>query len=394
MFEHVVLRRAEGGSPVTAGQIAESLLYYQKVHVVIDRGTLFQLVKQIGIDHLKLLLKRPELSAVYCEENLATHTKSVGVTQFHDYLAFSLGGDQATKLNSPEERTAYELERQGTPRKVAREFSKWFTNRVPMRKYTGNHFVKGGIPAAARRDLSDAEFVRDAVRQAIAALSEGRTVDDSLHFELMHTEQGYCAFSNIDFDAINTRRAAMVPPLDPVTVAYLLSNILDARADLAMASYYGGDFVTSAVTSAIIRTRYSEVLRRSQLNLESRQQFVDVVLPDAPSLSEAIDAGERSIDDFFRLLDKGGRFKSWLGAVNPDENLVRAYIREITSEPSIQGTVAKTLRYALTTALGFVNPVAGLVAGGADSFVVDKLFSGWRPNHFVVKKLLPFVRGY
>jgi hypothetical protein len=299
MFEHVVLRRAEGGSPVTAGQIAEALLYYQKVHVVIDRGTLFQLVKQVGIDHLKLLLKRPELTAVYCEENLATHTKSVGVTQFHDYLAFSLAGDQSTKLNSPEERTAYELERQGTPRKVAREFSKWFTNRVPMRKYTGNHFVKGGIPAAARRDLSDAEFVRDAIRQAVAALSEGQTVDDSFQFELMHTEQGYCAFSNIDFDAINTRRADMVPPLEPVTVAYLLSNILDARADLAMASYYGGDFVTSAVTSAIIRIRYSEVLRRSQLNVESRQQFVDVVLPDAQVCPKpSMQASARSMTSF------------------------------------------------------------------------------------------------
>ncbi|MDC6134168.1 hypothetical protein [Burkholderia gladioli] len=394
MFEHVVLRRAEAGSPVTAGQIAEALLYYQKVHLVIDRGTLFQLVKQVGIDRLKLLLKRPELSAVYCEENLATHTTPVGVTQFHDFLAFTLTGDQNTKLNSPEERTAHQLERQGIPRKIAREFSKWFTNRVPIRKYTGNPFVKGGIPAAAKLDLSDAEFVREAIRQAIAASSEGQIVDDGLQFELMHTEQGYCAFSNIDFDAINTRRAKMVPPLEPVTVAHLLGNILDARADLAMASYYGGDFVTSAVTSAIIRVRYAEVLRRSQLNAESRQQFVDIVLSDAPSLSEAVDAGERSIDDFFRLLDKSDRFRNWLGAVNPDDNLVRAYFREITSEPSIQGTTAKTLRYALTTALGFVNPFAGVVAGGADSFVVDKLFSGWRPNHFVVKKLSPFVRGY
>jgi len=394
MFEHVVLRRDEGGSPITAGQIAEALLYYQKVHVTIDRGTLFQLVKQIGIDRLKRLLQRPELSAVYCEENLATHTTLVGVTQFHDYLVFSLSGDQNTKLNSPEERMAYELERQGILRKVAKEFSKWFANGIPIRKYSGNHFVEGGIPAAARHDLSDAEYVRAAIRQAIAGISGDQTDNDGLRFKLLHTDLGYCAFSNIDFDAINARRAKMVPPLEPVTVAHLLSNILDARADLAMASYYGGDFVTSAVTSSIIRIRYAELLRRSQLNVESRQQFVDVVLLDAPSLSESVDAGERSIDDFFRLLDKSSRFRNWLGAVSPDENLVHAYIREITSEPWIQGFTAKTLRYALTTALGFINPVAGVVAGGADSLVIDKLLSGWRPNHFVVKGLLPFVRGY
>jgi len=41
MFEHIVLRRTEGGLPISVGQIAEALLYYQKVHLFIDRGTLF-----------------------------------------------------------------------------------------------------------------------------------------------------------------------------------------------------------------------------------------------------------------------------------------------------------------------------------------------------------------
>jgi len=379
---------------VTAGQVAEALLYYQKVHLVIDRGTLFQLVKQIGVDCLRQLLQRPELSSVYCEEDLGTHSTLVGVTQFHNYVAISFTGDLDNNLESPEERLAYQLERQGIPPKEAKNFSKWFSNRIPNRKYSGNHFVKGGIPAAAKRDLSDAEFVRKAIQKAIAASSEEYRLNDGLHFELLHTEQGFCAFSNIDFSAINSYRAKMTPPMEALTVAHFLSNILEARADMAMASHYGGDFVTSSVASSIIRVRYAELLRRSQLNSESRQQFVDVLLPDAPSLSEAIDSGERSVEDFFLLLDKGDRFKNWLGAVNPDQNLIHTYIRDITSEPWTQGIAVKTIRYALTTVLGLVGPVTGAVSGIADTFVVDKLLSGWRPNHFVVKNLSPFVRGH
>jgi hypothetical protein len=174
----------------------------------------------------------------------------------------------------------------------------------------------------------------------------------------------------------------MTPPLEAITVANLLTNILEARADLAMASYYGGDFVTSSVASSIIRVRYAELLRRSQLNTEARQQFVEVLLPQAPSLSEAIDSGERSMDEFFRLLDKGGRFRDWLGTVNPDDKLIHAYI------------TAKTIRYVLTTAAGaVVSPVTSAAVGFADSFVVDKLLSGWRPNHFIDRRLSPFVRG-
>jgi hypothetical protein len=394
MFEHVVLRRAEGGLPVTAGQIAEALLYYQKVHLVIDRGTLFQLVDQIGIDCLKRLLHRSELSSVYCGEDLGTHSTSVGVTQFHDFVAFSLTGDQRKTFESPHERIAYELERRGVPRSAAKNFSSWFAGRIPNQKYSGNHFVKGGIPAAARRDLSDADFVHEAIQQAIAASAEGYPIKEGLVFELMHTDLGYCAFSNIDFTSINSYRAKMTPPLDAITVANLLTNILEARADLAMASFYGGDFVTSSVASSIIRVRYAELLRRSQLNAESRQQFVEVVLPDAPSLSEAIDSGHRSMNEFFQLLDKGDRFRNWLGAANPDEKLIHAYIRDITSEPWTQGIAAKTIRYMLTTAVGaVVSPVTSAAVGFADSFVVDKLLSGWRPNHFIDRKLLPFVRG-
>jgi hypothetical protein len=65
MFDHVVLRRAGGGQTLSAGQIAEALLYYQKVHLVIDRGTLLGLVRQIGMSQLLRLLQRQDFSAVY-----------------------------------------------------------------------------------------------------------------------------------------------------------------------------------------------------------------------------------------------------------------------------------------------------------------------------------------
>jgi len=169
---------------------------------------------------------------------------------------------------------------------------------------------------------------------------------------------------------------------------------LDARADLALASFYGGDFVTSAVTSSIIQVRHAELLRRSKLNEDSRQQFTEVVLPDSPSLAEVIDSGERSFDDFLRMLDRAARFKDWLKAVNPDEDLIRTYMRDVSSEGWVQRLPAKSLRYVLTLALDATNPVVGLFSGFVDNFVVEKLLAGWRPNHFVSGKLSQFVQGH
>lgn len=395
MFDHIVLRRAEGGLPITAGRIAEALLYYQKLHVFIDRGTLFQLVKQIGTGRILALLDRTEVSAVYCEEMLVTYTDSVGVSQRHSYGAVTMAGHQDVgELKSPAERLQYDLERQGIARAEAKRFSGQFLARVPIRKLSGNHFVQGGITAAAKRDVLDLEYAKKALRCAVAATEGGYLIGEDLHLEIIDTELGFYVFTNIDFDRINRNRTQAMPPAEPLTIAHLLSGIFDATADLALASFYGGDFVTSTATSSIIQAKHGELLRRANLNLEARQRFSEVVLPDAPSLAEVVDSGERSFDDFLILLDRAGRFRDWLNAVNPDENLVRTYMRDISSEGWIQRLPAKSLRYILTLALDATNPVVGLASGLIDNFVVERLLAGWRPNHFVSGRLSPFVGGH
>lgn len=395
MFEHIVLRRATGGQPISAGYIAEALLYYQKLHLFVDRGTLFHLVKQIGTGGILTLLSRSDVSAVYCEEMLGTRTDSVGVSQYHNFVTFTLSGHKdAGELKSPADRLQYELERDGLPKKDAKQFSKAFLERVPIRKFSGNYFVDGGISASARLDLLDTEYAKKAIREAVAAMPGGYVVGDELNLEVIESNLGCFVFSNLNLDAINRRRSEASAPVEPITIAHLLSNLQDARADMALASFYGGDFVTSEVTSSIIQVRHMELLRRANLNSTSRREFIEVVLPDSPSLAEVIDSGERTLDDFLLLLDKAARFKDWLKKVNPDENLVRSYMRDITSEGWIQRLPAKSLRYILTLGLDATNPVAGLAAGFIDNFVVEKLLSGWRPNHFVAGRLEPFIRGY
>lgn len=395
MFEHIVLRRAEGGLPISAGYIAEALLYYQKVHVFIDRGTLFNLIQQIGTGRILPLLRRAEITAVYCEEMLGTHTESVGVCQFHNFVAMTMNGNRDVgQFKTPLERLQYDLERTSIPKAEIKRFTKAFLDLVPIRKFSGNHFLQGGITDAAKRDVQDVEYAGRAIRKAIAAGPGGYLVGDDLKFEVITSDLGMFVFTDLDLSYINLQRAQVIPPADPITIAHLLSNILDARADLALASFYGGDFVTSAVTSSIIQVRHTELLRRSKLNVDSREQFTEVVLPDSRSLAEIIDSGERSFDDFLSLLDRAARFKDWLKGVNPDEDLIRTYMRDVSSEGWIQRLPAKSLRYVFTLASGATNPVTGLVAGLVDNFIVEKLFSGWRPNHFISGKLSPFVNGH
>lgn len=394
MFDHVVLRRAESGTAITAGQIAEALLFYQKVHLVIDRVTLLGLIRQMGVPSLLVLAGRPDFSAVYTEEILATVTNSVGVSKCHDFGALVLSGDQKIgQLKTVDERLQYELELSGLVKADAKRFAEALLRRVPVRKLSGDHFVKGGVPEIARKDLTDAAFLHAAVREILVHLPGGYDPGELLNLEVIKSALGHFIYDNIDFNGINDRRAAMVLPLEPVTMAHLLSSILDARADMALAAHYGGDFVTSTITSAVVRLKYDTLLQRGGKNASDRREFASVVLPDMPTIAEAVDSGERSFQDFLKLLDKSDRFRSWLKSANPDEGLTREYLKAVTSQDWIQTAKPKTVRYLLALAADATSPLAGFAAGFADNFLIEKLLSGWRPSHFLNDRLVPFLTG-
>jgi hypothetical protein len=232
-----------------------------------------------------------------------------------------------------------------------------------------------------------------AVREILVHLPGGYDPGDLLNLEVIKSTLGHFIYDNIDFNGINERRAAMVPSLEPVTMAHVLSFIQDARADMALAAHYGGDFVSSTVTSAVVRLKYDTLLQRGGKNAGDRREFASVVFPDMPTIAEAVDSGERSFQDFLKLLDKSNRFRSWLKSANPDEGLTREYLRAVTSQDWIQTAKPKTIRYLLALAVDAASPLAGFAAGFADNFLIEKLLSGWRPSHFVNDRLVPFLAG-
>lgn len=392
MFEKIVLRRSEGGEAITAGQLAEALLFYQNVHLIIDMASFGQLVRQLGAGTLMSVLQRPDCTAVYCEETLGTQSQAVGPLRAHAFVAFTLAGHESEgTFSSRDDRVAYMFRSQGVSASDARRLAKPFLRYAPPRRYSGDFYLKGGITHAARADLREPDFVRAAVNAALSRTPGATSLGDALRFDVVDTDLGLYVFSNIDFEQINRRRASLMPPQEPITEAHLLSHILDARADVSLAAFYGGDFVSSDATSSIVQVRYAEILRRRDLNVSELGAFHSVTLPDYPSLRECIDSGQRSFKDFLVLLDKATRFKEWLKAAAVDEGLLRSYMTAVCKEGWIQSVPAKTARYLFTTALDSHYPLVGAAAAIADNFLIDKLLGGWRPNHFIDSRLAPFL---
>ena len=91
-----------------------------------------------------------------------------------------------------------------------------------------------------------------------------------------------------------------------------------------------------------------------------------------------------------KLLEEGDKFRKWLETIDPNADLVNRYISEALAPALSDKAIIKTARVAATGLAGLI-PGLGTVASVADTFFVDKLINGWKPNHFIDGKLKPIL---
>lgn len=392
MFEKIVLRRSDSGPPISLGELAEALLFYQNVHLFIDYGSLNTFVQTIGIRRLLSLLTRGNVSAVYCEELLGTRTQQTPTGEFHEPVSMYFSGTQdGGPLRTHNQRLQYVLERHGHQKKDARKLVERFRQQIPIRKLTDERLVPGGILEAARSDLNDKQFVYDVARRLLSSTFGAENISDTFVFDVMREGGHFRIKTDIDFQTLNAVAKSRNQNFDAIGPAHILTHVLDARADTALAAHYGGEFYTSESSSITIRARYRELLQRIGLDKEELREFKEIVIPDMPSVREALNSGGRTFDEFLSLLDKSQKFREWVHGINPDEKVVQAYLRETVSQGWFSKLPSKMVRYVLASLVGAVSPPAGYAAAAADTFLLEKIFSGWRPNHFVDGRLKPFL---
>jgi len=394
MFEKVVLRRSDTGSNFTIGELAEAILFYQNVHLILDYGSLTGLIKTIGMPDLLSLLSRPNISAVYCEETLGTRTDNSGVVESHEFIAFTFSGTQdGGQLTSRKKRLEFILERQGYPKKRARRLVERFRRLVPIRKLSDDYYVKDGIVNSAWNDINEPDFINSSMRAVLANEIRSEILPANFSFDVISNKPQFQISTNLDFDSINIERKLKQSGVGDISPAHFVQNILEARAGIVLASHYGGDFYTSDIASKIIRLKHHELLKRIGIDKGELQEFNDIVLDDIPSLRETLNSGNRTFKEFLLVLDKSEKFREWTQGVNPDEKLVKAYFRDVTSEGWVSRLPSKGLRYALGSIATAVEPVSGVIGSVADTLFTEKLLGGWRPSHFIEKKLKPFLES-
>ncbi len=122
---------------------------------------------------------------------------------------------------------------------------------------------------------------------------------------------------------------------------------------------------------------------------------------DARSIKEVINSRERTFDEFLVLLEKAAKFKRWLRAGNPDAQMIGEYYKSATAGSWIDSLPPKSVRFLVTTLGGIaadmlfptggMGTMLGAGLGALDSFLLERLLKGWRPNQFIEGHLRNFT---
>ncbi|GJL95356.1 MAG: hypothetical protein DHS20C05_17610 [Hyphococcus sp.] len=393
MFEKITLRNSEFGGAVTAGHIAEALLYHQNIHLLLNRGSITDLSKSLGSELFLELLERPEVAVTYIEQIIGTHTNNNGLLPVYDWGFVEVIGDQDRGRISRLDRIADLFQGAGLSRGQSKKAARRFLKVAEVKSFSGDHFVEGGIAQAARLESEDLKFFKQALSLSLANELEQLEFASDFEFDIYRISSGFVISDNVDWVAVNDRRNLLKSGRDDITRAHLVSSFVEAIADLHISSHYGGEYISVEASSKIARLKYARLLNRLGRDTDAISEFQDAELDNGRAIRNCINSGDRTFAEFLRIIDKrdAEKFKGFWAGVNPDANALKEYYEENSRQGWITSLPSTVLRVAICTTVGVFNMPAGVALSIADARLTERLVQGWRPHHFVQNRLRPFV---
>jgi len=256
MFDRIVIRRTTPHSspdPLDLGRLAETMLFYRKVHLTVSRAGLDQLLRQCGPAVVIDLVENWNVDFAYLNADIAVRNEGVGTPRMrHQPVTI-------TNLSEPYEqwivhRFQEVVGRTGAGRRLANRFL----------KHARPFALTTGLVAASRNDWEDEGFVERAIAEVIRAVAPTYQQPETLRFKLVDAGDQYFSLdSNINWTALERARVTESTD-DTLTPGHLLLNLATMREEIQLAAALDAQLATDALGWALIKTKCADLLTTGQ----------------------------------------------------------------------------------------------------------------------------------
>lgn len=387
MFERICIPpKYNEGASFNIGRMAEALLFYGEVLLILRYSSLKRLLQQCNPETLVRLLDHGRLKIKYTHHMLGAISRGENLPNAR--YDFGLISSDKQRLDNALPSILQEITgKRGKGRRLGNKLIKFIE---PIS-------YDDGITKQIVSEVRSGEFITEYILRRLRRVDPRLSQEVIFNFQPLVEGEGYPLQTNIDFGKL-AELAGNESKLNKPSA--ILAEYGTTIADLSLWLRHDTEVDVNDSQADVLQSRFDVLLSKFRGSDEVIRSFQDFVLDDSRAIQESINSGRRSLDEFCEILERSDRFASWVRGQAPDAKLVKSYYKEVTSDSWVDKLPSKATRWALFTGAGIaldlltasgLGTATGVAISAFDSFVLDKLICGWKPNQFVNDELVHFT---
>lgn len=384
MFEKVCIKSKKAGDKkIDIVFLIDTMLFYGEVNVLVYRDELATLLTYFGEDLLAELIAAGRIKLHIRQELFGVPAIPIEKNTHYGCLV-------TQKKNESLSSVLYEAHQSiicNSTKSIA--FSDRFS------KITSTFLYVPEIKDHIVSDFFNKSYIQNAIPKLLKSSVPEYEIPQDFIFNIEKDAKQIMPFdtysinSNIDIALINKIRSEKGIDHSFDYAGFILA-LMESRGDNYIAGQFESELVTDKDYSCLIGLQLTDAVQKSIKSEEQINLFNEHILTEYPSIGDAFINGTINGKDLIKLLVESDKFREWLKNVPIEANLINKYIEEITKETLADKKWVKGTRFAVTQLFGLI-PIIGNIVSGIDTFLVEKLLKGWKPNHFIDKELKPLL---
>jgi hypothetical protein len=367
------------------GRILEAMLYYDRVHLMMSAQMFTGLWDTLGPDDLGALLAHHTITTTLTPQMLAVHSDPGPALVTHRPVAIKMSGREGKIIHDKDDVGTLVQMLERLPNRPGGTWAQ-VNKLVKLTKASRYAKMLGGEMESHQRLVSlvkDQDTLKLFVRGW--AIANGQRVNEQAlqlaEISLIELGERFAILSTVSLEQ-------MVAGWKPSeTWGTILNNIQDYAVDLYLSNAHSADIITAPEISEVASARVDLSLQRAAQNSAQISAFEEMVFDDAHGFADAINGGLISFSEALKVIDQSRRFRTWTKGLSPDANLISEYHKAVTKDTMLQKFPFSVARFAFFNGVGMAAdgaaPGTGLISSAIDTFIVERIFRGWRPNFFV-----------
>lgn len=389
MFESITLKINKYSNPLDIGYLAECILFYDKVYLLIDKDSLIDLFRKCGVESIKILIERGNLILSIRRNMLAS---SMVDNDLYSVNLFS-SSNPNFEFNVFNDVFLKFYERKGKARRSANQFLDISS------AYSYNKRVLQDI----QNTLGDRSFVRKVILRLLSDLSlDKEIIGTEWNYDFIWEDQGSYRFqSNLDLGRIKEISSKEGFGFDFSPGAMLLF-LAESIGDIHISSDNNSEIFTTPISHRIVEQKFNSILNRARMSHEEIEQFQKVALPEYKNLGNVINEGSKSYFDLIKLLEKAEKFRTWKSSLNSEETFIEEYSKALGKNSWFDSLPNKVGRFVIIEGVGLtcdflgaggIGSMTALTISAADAFLFEKMVRNWKPSQFIKGSYNKFISG-